>query len=407
MDKIIEASSLVGVSSGLEAMGTRRLGEALQEANSILDTSLGIISRVDGQDYVIEYVAGSSETVSRGARFELGKTFCSITLESDSLLAISHAGQSEYTGHPCYQAFPVEAYIGIPISLSSGNYGTLNFTSTKPRQTPWTDKEKALLRIIRSLISSKLERKRAQQKFQELTLSLEQSNKKLARRNEQLTTFAHALSHDLGQPIRALGGLSKILKQSAANKLDAGEKQYLDYIVESSHRIRDLTDSMLQFMKVGTGASVEQVCLEKVVKTTLHDLAPEISASAAVVQKDPLPTVSGVLWQVQLVFKNLLLNSIKYRDPEAPLQIAIEHSQGKGRHEILVRDNGLGIPEYEADRLFQAFSRLSSAKGKPGSGLGLSIVQRVMEGLGGSIELLPLDKPGAVFRLVFPRQPEV
>ena len=204
MDKMTEASSLLKASSDLEATGTQRLGEALQEANTILDTSLGIVSRVDGQDYVVEYVAGSSDVVKPGDRFDLGKTFCSLTLESDDLLAISHAGQSEYSGHPCYGFFPVETYIGLPIRLSTGLYGTLNFTSPKPRPTPWSDKEKALLRIIRSLITSKLERKFSQQKFQELTLSLEQSNKKLARRNEQLTTFAHALSHDLGQPIRAL-----------------------------------------------------------------------------------------------------------------------------------------------------------------------------------------------------------
>lgn len=141
----LNRSQLLFDLSTREYQGVEDLLEfTLARAAKILGEQTAIFSRIAGQQYVIEaFVSQTGQAVERGTVFELGNTYCSIMLDSGGVLQISHMGQSEHAGHPCYENFALESYIGAPVEIGGKVVGTLNFTSSTPRvvRHPKVDEE--------------------------------------------------------------------------------------------------------------------------------------------------------------------------------------------------------------------------------------------------------------------------
>ncbi len=138
------------------ALTTRRLG---------LD--VGILSRVADRAYVIDNVHAPGTDLAPGRTFELGRTYCQLTLESDDVVAIDRMGDSEFAGHPCYQDFGLESYIGIPVYVDDVLYGTLNFSSSAPRMRPFDDLERDFVRLLGLWAAHAIERKTASDALRE------------------------------------------------------------------------------------------------------------------------------------------------------------------------------------------------------------------------------------------------
>jgi two-component system, chemotaxis family, sensor kinase Cph1 len=106
--------------------------------------------------------------------------------------------------------------------------------------------------------------------------------------------------------------------------------------------------------------------------------------------------------QLSRLFQNLVGNALKYRNPDEPLEVRVEAVNGDGAWEFCVRDNGIGIDVETADRLFTMFSRGSAVAGYPGSGIGLAICKKIVEGHGGRIWAAPLPDGGTAFHFTMP-----
>ncbi len=122
------------------------LAQLLEAAVNHLNLEVGIISHITGNAYTVEHFFGGG--LSKGAEFQLGDTYCSITTKKQDLVAINHMGISEYFRHPCYEAFKLESYIGTPIFLNGELYGTVNFSSPTPRETPFTFEDKVFVQLV-------------------------------------------------------------------------------------------------------------------------------------------------------------------------------------------------------------------------------------------------------------------
>lgn len=134
------------------------LRQALAIGCAYLGLPIGIISRVEGDDYEVLVQVSPPAVLEDGARFELGNTYCSITLQSDDVLAITHMGQSNYAGHPCYREFGLESYIGVPLRIHGKSCGTLNFSSPESREPrDFTDAEIEFMRLFGDWVSSRLQ----------------------------------------------------------------------------------------------------------------------------------------------------------------------------------------------------------------------------------------------------------
>lgn len=132
---------------------------ALRSTCELLGLEIGIISRINGDTYNIEHFFPDGVGLFKGQQFELGNTYCSITLSSSGAFSIPHMGESEYTMHPCYEAFHLESYIGIPFDVNGKQYGTINFSSSLPKEDGFSKADSDLMTLLGQWVGSTIQRK--------------------------------------------------------------------------------------------------------------------------------------------------------------------------------------------------------------------------------------------------------
>jgi signal transduction histidine kinase len=207
----------------------------------------------------------------------------------------------------------------------------------------------------------------------------------LERSNRELEEFAYVASHDLAEPLRVITSYLQLINRRA--ELDDQSRQYLGSSVDSARRMRRLIDDLLRYSRSGRGElEVQHVRTADLVAETMRDLAAEIEAAGAVVEVGDLPAVEGDPVMLGQLFQNLVANAVKFRKSAAP------HVQVSGRElpdgvEFTVRDNGIGIAPEDATRVFKMFHRLHHREQYEGTGIGLSVCQRIVERHGGEIHV--------------------
>ncbi|MFD4574801.1 ATP-binding protein [Streptomyces sp. NPDC058417] len=217
----------------------------------------------------------------------------------------------------------------------------------------------------------------------------------LRRSNEELEQFAYIASHDLQEPLRKVSSFSQLLQRRYGGQLDERADQYIAYAVDGANRMQVLINDLLAFSRIGRVLDTHTpVDLDDLVTTTLDSLSISIEQSGARITRDDLPTVSGDTTQLGMLFQNLITNAVKFRHPDrAPrIHIGAEHEDGMWR--FTVTDNGIGIDQTYADRIFVIFQRLHTKDSYPGSGIGLAMCKKIVEQHGGTIRLDPTAEPG-------------
>lgn len=149
-----------------------QIEEILKTGCKLFDEDIGIVSNIDGQQYVVEYVHTRSGGISRGQAFELGKTFCAITVQSDHPLGIEDVKKTEWRSHPCIET-GLESYIGVQLIVDGKPFGTLNFSSPTPREKPFLEIDLDFCRTLGSWVSIALSRFR---KFENLNTQATHDN---------------------------------------------------------------------------------------------------------------------------------------------------------------------------------------------------------------------------------------
>lgn len=136
-------------------------------ARDLLDLDIAIVSQIEGATYTVANVSAPGTGLHEGQTFPLGQTYCSITLESGHVVSIDHMGASGYRGHPCYDAFGLEAYIGMPIRVNGQLYGTLNFSSPHRRPRPFTELDRHFVLLLGHWIGHAIERQQTEEVLRE------------------------------------------------------------------------------------------------------------------------------------------------------------------------------------------------------------------------------------------------
>ncbi|MCW3073151.1 MAG: domain S-box-containing protein [Flaviaesturariibacter sp.] len=251
-------------------------------------------------------------------------------------------------------------------------------------------------------------------------LELERKTKELERSNDNLEEFAHAASHDLKEPIRKVQTFASRLKESLAPKMTATEKGYFERMEIAAKRMGLLVDDLLEYSHVSQGEDgLETIDLSQSLRTVLEDLEVAIEEKGAVVTIGELPQIKGHKRQIQQLFQNLLSNGLKYTRPEVVPQIHISGGLVRGEetglsltteegnrsfHFIKVQDNGIGFEQKDADRIFKMFQRLHGKAEYSGTGVGLSIVRKVVENHKGYITAESQPNEGARFTIFLPAE---
>lgn len=237
-----------------------------------------------------------------------------------------------------------------------------------------------------------------------LQRQLEQANEalhkqvvELERQNEELDAFAHMVAHDLKNPLNNIMGFSELLQRRAS--LDEKTIDNMTrWIYEGGSKMNDIIDSLLLLSGVRR-SEVRLALLEmdKLVEAALRRLRFEIELDQAEInQPDTWPSVLGYAPWVEQVWTNYLSNAIKYGGTPPHLALSFHSEAAGGRVRFEVKDNGPGLTPEEIAQLFKPFTRLHPERAR-GHGLGLTIVERIVTRLGGSVGVISTPGSGSTF----------
>lgn len=245
--------------------------------------------------------------------------------------------------------------------------------------------------------------------FNTMRKSLEAAERKLTakaeeleRSNRDLQQFAYVASHDLQEPLRAVAGFTDLLQSQYGGQLDEQANSFLQFAVDGAKRMQTLINNLLDYARVGSeGNAFSPVDCQEVIELALHNLNSAIQESQADLSIRPLPTVHGDKLQLVRVFQNLIGNAIKFRGEAAP-RIEVDATRINGEWQFAFRDFGIGIKVEDQQRVFVIFQRLHTRKKYPGTGIGLSICQRIIQRHGGSVWVESVEGDGCTFFFTLP-----
>lgn len=262
----------------------------------------------------------------------------------------------------------------------------------------------AILEISNDITDRKLAEEAVQRKASELELLsaiLAQTNTILEKRNQELDQFAYIVSHDLKAPLRAIANLSSWIEEDIQDKLDEETRHQMDLLRGRVRRMEALIDGLLQYSRVGrVKTSEEQVNVDNLLAEVIDSLAPPPAFTIAIA--GPMPTLNTERLPLEQVFANLIGNAVKHHDrPDGRVTISVED---KGAFwEFAVADDGPGIAPQYHERVFGIFQTLESRDKVDSTGIGLSLVKKIVENQGGNIHLESQTGQGATFRFTWPK----
>jgi signal transduction histidine kinase len=305
------------------------------------------------------------------------------------------------------ERIPVEAYkptfvkslAMIPVRTNEpiaaiGNYW-------KDRHSP-SEMEIQLLQTLADAAARAVENVRLlnelEERVQERTVQLEAVNK-------ELEAFSYSVSHDLKAPLRGIDGYSRLLEEDYHHKLDAEGRRFLLNIRQGAAQMHQLIEDLLDYSRFErrTRKSVT-LDLSALVQAVAAERLPEAEQSGVLVRLEvPVCTVLVDREGLIIVLRNLLENALKFSRKAQPPTIEIGARREGDKAILWVRDNGIGFDMKFHDRIFDMFQRLQRAEDYPGTGIGLALVRKAMQRMGGRVWAESAPGAGATFFLELPR----
>ena len=234
----------------------------------------------------------------------------------------------------------------------------------------------------------------------------------LQRINKELESFNYIASHDLQEPLRKIQTFVELIKR---NEGETKSGSYLERIRSSAYRMSELIKSLLTYSNLSSSNSLfETIDLNEILNEVLADLELLIQEKKAKIKSQKLPAITAIPMQIYQLFSNIIINSLKFSTKAPIIKITTERLDGQSAKKLFdttgdqdylkisIADNGIGIESKFSEQIFKLFQRLHLKNDYPGTGVGLSIVKRIVENHNGFIQLDSKPEKGTTISIYLP-----
>lgn len=325
-------------------------------------------------------------------------------LESSRTIAADHAREDPrtYEFNSSYLTpLGITSMLDVPIRLSGMVVGIVCHEHVGPPRE-WSPEEQSFAASVADLVSLAIEaseRKKAE-------VALRKTTEELIRSNQELEQFAYVASHDLQEPLHKIIAFADRLQDRLEKHLDQDPKakDYFQRLQGGANRMRQLIEDLLQVARITTRAQpFEEVDLDLILKAVISDLELRVKKSGGEIHVESMPKIRGDALQLHQLFQNLLGNALKFSRPGISPQVQVKSRLLQtGLVEISVIDNGIGIDPQYWEKIFKPFQRLHSREQFDGSGMGLTLCQKIVERHGGKISVSSRLGQGSEFKILVP-----
>ncbi len=215
----------------------------------------------------------------------------------------------------------------------------------------------------------------------------------------------YVTSHDLKAPLRAIANLSEWIEEDLEESLTDDTRKQMKLMRGRVHRMEALIEGILEYSRVGrVSVDIGEVDVGALLTETIENLAPPADFNIEI--SPDMPTLNAARVRLSQVFANLISNAVKYREhDDGHIWVSVK-DQGEF-YQFSVADDGPGIAEEYHEKVFKIFQTLQARDTFESTGVGLTLVKKIVEEQGGSIELESSEGQGSTFRFTWPKQPEV
>lgn len=296
--------------------------------------------------------------------------------------------------------------------MVEGNF-TGDLVLTKREVDAYSAEDLEIVGEVANQLAIALQQSQLRDQLQRYASELEQRvaerTAKLEATNQELEAFTYSVSHDLRAPLRTMQGFAQALMEDYADQLDDLAKSYIESIVEDAVQMSDLIADLLAYSRLGrTQINPQPVDLREAIQDALKQLSAEIQEKQAEVFLPKfLPLALAHRSTLVQVLANLISNSIKFVEQGILPRIRIYTEADQHNYQpwvrLIIEDNGIGIAPEHQERIFRVFERLHGVESYPGTGIGLAIVRKGLERMGGRVGVESALGQGSRFWIALPQ----
>ena len=375
----------------------------IQPLRELLDVPRAIVNQFDLAAGEVEWVAaaGRRRTHGRGVRYPIALMGDVEALRRGEAQRVDVQALPESAERSALLDSGVKVYMVVPMRAGGELFGALSFGAPGDAFTP---EQMRITEEVATQLAIAMHQARLLAQVRghaaELEDTVRRRTEALQAANKELEGFSYSVSHDLRAPLRAVDGYARMLEEDYAERLDEEGRRLLSVVRQSSTRMGQLIDDLLQVSRLGRQEPARQ-------PVDMAGLAREVAAelkngSSAAIEIGELPRATVDRALMRQVWANLVGNALKYSGKRDDARIEIGGRRDAGENVYWVRDNGVGFDMRYVDKLFGVFQRLHRSEEFEGTGVGLAIVQRVVGRHGGRVWAESKPGDGACFHFALP-----
>ncbi len=372
--------ALLGHGPDLDAVAAAACASAL----GIGDAASAFVQTLDGDELVYRHAAGTLAEVA-GSRLAAAGTLSGLAAATNRAYLRADVWEEGNVHRDVCIRHGVRSLMVAPLTVNGEVWAVLEVTS--PRRGNFDERHLALLQVLATLVSSVAVSARA--------------TGELVRSNAELEQFAYIASHDLSEPLRVISGFVQLLAQRYEGRLDPDADEFIGFVLDGVKRMQALITDLLEYSRTGhTDLRQDRIDTREVMDEVTASMDRHLDGAELTV--GPLPVVTGDAGAIARVLRNLISNAVKFTPTGAAVRVEVSARRDGHVWELCVADHGIGIDAEHRNQIFEMFERLHGQDDYAGTGIGLSICQRLVERGGGRIWVEDNDPTGSRFLFTIP-----